>query len=174
MGLLDHFHADHEPANPAEATFLGKTAPLRSGDQTNGLYKAERLWRSASRGGKSIGIGAARDLIGEIVHSKQAENFPGIEKVREAYKPENIQLMRRDEIGGIAATHKSGLMRFSPTGLTLGAVTHEASHLLHQGQFGHDWPMARAHGYLAHHFIGTEDAKALGEAYARGGIDLGK
>jgi len=149
---------------------LGKSGTLHPTDQTKPLYNAEIKWRENNpEAGKTISLGAARDKIGEIIHSPTSDHFPGIEKVRAEYNPRNVKSVSPTSKtlphGLMAGTDARGKVYVRNHALKLGVVTHEAAHLAnlygeqytHQGLnepkgedsgkagYAHQWAFARSH-----------------------------
>jgi hypothetical protein len=185
MGNIDHFAAGaiHNP----EITILGTTAPIYGQHQTKRLYNAEHAWqRQNPVAGQTIGIQAARDLVGEIVNHPSSDNFDGIEDVRANYRRYHVQQLPgiRRLTGMRALSNAAGHIIFDQKSpLTVGTVTHEATHLIlphhieHEGQeipgVGHGWGMARSHAYIAAKVLGNNVGKDLAEHYKTYGVDYG-
>jgi len=115
---------------------LGASGPLHPKDQTKPLYDSESSWRDTNLiAGKSISIEAARDKIGEIIHSPSSDHFPGIDRVRAEYDPKNVRDIgpggSRKSLppGLMAGTDMRGRVYIKRQALNLGVVTHEAAHL---------------------------------------------
>jgi len=174
---------------------LGKSGSLHTSDQTKPLYTAEVAWRESNpEAGKTISLGAARDKIGEILHSPTSDHFPGIDKVRAEYNPKNVKTVSGKSNtlprGLMAGTDARGRVYVRDHALKLGVVTHEAAHLanLHGEQFthqglnepsesgpgkegyAHQWAFARSHLYVIHHELAKGAAKDLHEIYEQHGV----
>lgn len=186
MGNLDHFAAGagHNP----EITVLGATAPVYSPPQTQRLYNAEHEWqRRNSVAGQSISIHGARDLIEEVIHHPSSDNFDGIDDVRANYRRYHVQKLPgiKRLTGMEAISNAAGHIIFNhKSPLTVGTVTHEATHLIlphfivHEGEeipgAGHGWAMARSHAFVAAKVLGLDVGKQLVEHYKKHGVDYGK
>lgn len=156
-------------------------------DQTQPIYKAERIWRgSTPSAGRSISPQAAYDLTGEIIHHPNANSIEGIQNVREAFTPEKFKLHTPGtefELpqGLHAATTSEGHIIVRPERLTPGIITHEASHLVTRlsSQFDehlpqHDAAFARQHVETAHAVLGRPAGRRLSLAYDQHGVELGR
>lgn len=161
--------------------FLGASGALTPGQNVGKIYPAENEWTKTSRGaGQSISEQGANDLMGEIVHSKYADEVPGIEHIRATYSHTQIHHLSVGDMPlGPSGTPLHGAVSpsgehvlFSPRGLQVGKVTHEASHLLNsrRAEMEHGWAFARTHAFVAHHAIGKEQAAHLGELYQKHGV----
>lgn len=147
---------------------------------------AEKLWRDSNpEAGKSISVQGARDLVGETLHHRVMNEIPGIEQVRAEFDPEKIGLhVKGGDIhlpkGIVGATAEDGQMAFHPEHLTVGTVTHEASHLMHrlghqfdglglnekgEAGFRHQWPFSATHIVAAHNQVSRPAARELGKLY---------
>jgi hypothetical protein len=164
----------------AHPTVLGVSGFLHKGDQTSSVYSAEHRWAAnSSRAGRTISLGAARDLLGEIVNdprfNKGNVNLATPEEMEDITGQKG--LIAASAVEKDAGRHTGRALFNSNAPLTVNAVTHEASHLVNADQFkhntfNHEWPQTRAHLVIAHNFIHPDDAEGLREAYSRGGVDF--
>jgi hypothetical protein len=175
-----------------EFTLFTNTGRISPVDQTSRLYKAEQLWRQTNPdAGKSISVEGARDLIGETLHHRVMNDIPGIEQVRAEFDPDKIGIhvaggRVRLGKGLIAGTSEEGHVVFKKDlPITVGAVTHEASHLLHrlghqfdsvglnekgEAGFRHQWPFSSTHIVAAHNQVSRSSARELGAIYDAYGV----
>lgn len=157
-------------------------------DQTQPIYRAERIWRGYTpSAGRSLTPRSAFDLAGEAIHHSNMDDLPGIKNVREAFTPDKFQLHTPGTEFELpeklhAGTSNEGHIVFRPDNLTAGMVTHETSHLisrLNTAQFEahlpqHDVEFARQHVRTAHAVLGRVAGRRLSDLYEQHGIELGR
>jgi hypothetical protein len=159
------------------------------------LYKAERLWRETNpEAAKTISMGGARDLVGEIINHPDNDDYYGIHDLRKSlnkrtvreYTPRlhgriNPTTGEREEWpdtmhAGMAA---NGVLVVRPERLNVGTVTHEATHMLErlgrqlrpEGlKEGHDTEFAVNHALNVQSILGRTPAERLVTMYQAQGV----
>lgn len=185
MTRLSHFAAG---VGIAPATIFGErgyTPRNVAEPQVRALYQAEQAWRKGSPSfNRSISEQGARDLAGEIIHSRHMDELPNIGAVRSRFKPEHITFDPTSRLhrAMLSMPNDAGVTVFGRVGVvpekaTTGMVTHEVSHLLSGHQFhmggnaAHEWDFARTHlGAVAS--VNKAEAGELLRHYQRKGVKI--
>jgi hypothetical protein len=140
------------------------------------LYNAEKEWRNNDPyAGMTVSPSSVFGLTAEVIHHRVFDHIPGIEQARAEFTPEKVKQHTPGSEFELpehmqAGVSDEGHLVFKPHALRVGAITHEAAHLITRlgPQFdAHGEEFARNHLLAVHNTVDKSSAEQLGQAYDR-------